>query len=96
VGRLTLLGLVAAALWAAGAAVHEHANPALWRLRGVLWLLSSAAVAFLAAARFAADVLELSDEAMALVAGLASAIHAGLLWWRRPRPASSWPAWPGW
>jgi hypothetical protein len=85
VGRLTLLGLVAAALWAAGAAVHEHANPALWRLRGVLWLLSSAAVALLAA-RFAADVLELSDEAMALVAGLTSATHAVLLWWRRPRP----------
>jgi hypothetical protein len=83
--RLTLLGLVAAGLWAAGALVHEHADPALWRLRGVLWLLSSAAVAFFAAL-FAAEVLELSGEAVALVAGLATAAHAGLLWWRRPRP----------
>jgi hypothetical protein len=83
--RLALLGLVAVALWAAGALVHEHADPALWRLRGVLWLLSSAAVA-LFAALFAADVLEVSGEAVALVAGLATATHAGLLWWRRPRP----------
>jgi hypothetical protein len=83
--RLTLLGLVAAALWAAGAMVHEHADAALWRLRGVLWLLSSGAVAFFAAL-FAVEVLELSGEAVALVAGLATAAHAGLLWWRRPRP----------
>ena len=83
--RLTLLGLVAVALWAAGAAVHEHADPALWRLRGVLWLLSSATVAFFAAL-FTADVLELSSEAVALVTGLATATHAGALWWRRPRP----------
>jgi hypothetical protein len=83
--RLTLLGLVAAALWAAGTMVREHADPALWRLRAVLWLLSSAAVAFFAAL-LAADVLELSGEAVALVAGLATATQAGLLWWRRPRP----------
>jgi hypothetical protein len=83
--RLSLLGLVAVALWAAGAVVHEHADPALWRLRGVLWLLSSATVAFFAAL-FAADVLELRDEAVALTAGLATATHAGALWWRQPRP----------
>ena len=93
--RLSLLGVVAAALWAAGAMVHEHADPALWRLRGVLWLLSSAAVAFFAAL-FAADVLELSGEAGPWWPG----------WRRRPTqgccgggglgPCSSWPAWPGW
>ena len=83
--RLTLLGLAAAALWAAGAVVREHADPALWRLRGVLWLLSSSAVAFFAVL-FATDLLELSDEAVVLVAGLAIASHAGALWWRRPRP----------
>jgi Predicted membrane protein (DUF2157) len=83
--RLTLLGVVAAALWATGTMVHEHADAALWRLRGVLWLLSSATVAFFAAL-FAVDVLELSGEAVALVAGLATAAQAGLLWWRRPRP----------
>jgi Predicted membrane protein (DUF2157) len=83
--RLTLLGLVAAAVWAAGAAVHEHTDPALWRLRGVLWLLSSGAVAFFAAL-FAVDVLELDGEAVALVTGLAVAVYAGVLWWGRPRP----------
>jgi hypothetical protein len=83
--RLTVLGLVAVALWAAGALVREHADAALWRLRGVVWLGSSAAVAFFAAL-LGADVLDLDGEAVALLAGLATAIHAGLLWWRRPRP----------
>jgi hypothetical protein len=83
--RLTLLGLVAVALWAAGAVVHEHANPALWRLRGVLWLLSSAAVAFFAGL-FCADVLDLGGEAVAMVTGFATAAHAGALWLGRPRP----------
>jgi hypothetical protein len=79
--RLTLLGLVAAALWAAGAMVHEHADPALWRLRGVLWLLSSGAVAFFAAL-FAAEVLaatcrgRLAGGGMVLVFG-AQAMAAG-------------------
>lgn len=83
--RLSLVGLVAAALWGAGALVPEQAAPALWRLRGVLWLGSSAAVAFLAAL-FGTQVLELDGEAVALGAGLAAATHAGALWWRRPRP----------
>jgi hypothetical protein len=83
--RLSLVGLVAVALWAAGALLPEQAAPALWRLRGVLWLGSSAAVAFFAAL-FAAEVLDLDGEAVALGAGLMTAIHAGVLWWRRPRP----------
>jgi hypothetical protein len=83
--RLSLVGLVAAALWGAGALVPEQAAAALWRLRGVLWLGSSAAVAFLAAL-FGTQVLELDSEAIALGAGLAAATHAGALWWRRPRP----------
>jgi hypothetical protein len=83
--RLSLVGLVAAVLWAVGALLPEQAAPALWRLRGVLWLASSAAVAFFTAL-FGADVLELDEEAVALLAGLATATHAGVLWWRRPRP----------
>jgi hypothetical protein len=83
--RLSLVGLVAVALWGAGALVPEQAAPALWRLRGVLWLGSSAAVAFFAAL-VGAEVLELDGEAVALGAGLATAVHAGVLWWRRPRP----------
>ena len=72
-------------LWAAGALVPEQAAPALWRLRGVLWLGSSAAVACFAAL-LGVEVLELDGEAVALGAGLVTAIHAGVLWWRRPRP----------
>jgi hypothetical protein len=83
--RLLVLGLVAMALWAAGVAIHEHADPALGRLRGVLWLLSSAAVAFFTAL-LGADALSLSDESVALTTGLATAVYGGLLWWRRPRP----------
>jgi hypothetical protein len=83
--RLSLVGLAAVALWAAGALVPEQAAPALWRLRGVLWLGSSAAVAFFTAL-VGADVMELDGEAVALGAGLATAIHAGVLWRRRPRP----------
>jgi hypothetical protein len=83
--RLSLVGLVAVALWGAGALVPERAAPALWRLRGVLWLGSSAAVAFLVGL-LGAEVLELDGEAVALAAGLVTASHAGVLWWRRPRP----------
>jgi hypothetical protein len=83
--RLALLGVAAAALWAAGAQVAEGADPAAWRLRGVLWLLSSAVVAFFAGV-LAADVLGARDEQAALLAGLAAAAQAGALWRLRPRP----------
>jgi hypothetical protein len=83
--RLTLLALGAAALWAAGALLHEQADPALWRLRAVLWLLSSATVAFLAGL-FAAEVLDWEVEAVTLLAGLATATHAAVLWRLQPRP----------
>ena len=62
----------------------REATPALW-LRGVLWLGSSAAVAAFAAL-LGAEVLDLDGEAVALAAGLVTATHAGVLWWRRPRP----------
>jgi hypothetical protein len=83
--RLTLLGLAALALWGAGAVLHEQADPALWRLRAVLWLLSSAAVAFFAGL-FAADVLDLGGEGVVLLAGLVTAVHAGALWRLQDRP----------
>ena len=51
----------------------------------MLWLGSSAAVAFFAAL-FGAEMLDLDGEAVALGAGLATAIHAGVLWRRQPRP----------
>jgi hypothetical protein len=51
----------------------------------VLWLGSSAAVAFFAAL-FGTDVLGLDGEAVALLAGLVTASQASVLWGRRPRP----------
>jgi hypothetical protein len=51
----------------------------------VLWLASSAAVAFFTAL-VGTEVLDLDGETVALLAGLMTAIHAGVLWWRRPRP----------
>jgi hypothetical protein len=66
--RMSLVGLVAMTLWAAGALLPEQATPALWRLRGVLWLGSSAAVAFFAAL-FGVEVLDLDGEAVAMGPG---------------------------
>jgi hypothetical protein len=83
--RLTLVGLAAAALWAAGAAIQQRADPALERLRAVLWLGSSAAVAFFTGL-LATDVLDWDGEAVVLLAGLATAAQAAALWRLQPRP----------
>jgi hypothetical protein len=84
-GRLSLLAVVAAVLWAAGALVRERGEAALGRLRGFLWLLSSAAVASFAGL-LAAEVADLEVEWAVCLAGLAAAVHAGVLWRRQPRP----------
>jgi hypothetical protein len=84
-GRLSLLAVVAAVLWGAGALVRERGEAALERLRGFLWLLSSAAVAAFAGL-LAAEVADLEGEWAVSVAGLAAAVHAGILWRRQPRP----------
>jgi hypothetical protein len=83
--RLSLLGLAAAALWATGAVLQEGANPAMRRLRGALWLLSSAALGFLAGL-LAVDVLGLENERVALLVGLVTGAYAAALWRLRPRP----------
>jgi hypothetical protein len=84
--RLTLIGSLAAGLWAAGAVVDESAGPVSWRLRGFLWLLSSAAAAFLAGL-LGADVFDWAAEPVAVLAGVVTVAHAGSLWRRRDRPA---------
>jgi hypothetical protein len=84
--RLALFGLLAVGLWGAGAIVDESADAVLWRLRGFLWLLSSAAVAFFAGI-LGADVFGWEPAQIALLVGSATALHAGLLWGRRDRPA---------
>ncbi|HZD02033.1 MAG TPA: hypothetical protein VFA46_18125 [Actinomycetes bacterium] len=83
--RLLVLTLVALALLATGAVLQERVSPAMRRLRSVLWLLSSAALAF-AAGLFAADVLDLEGERVALLVGLTTGAYTAALWRLRPRP----------
>jgi hypothetical protein len=84
--RLALVGALAIGFWGAGAVVDESADAVFWRLRGFLWLLSSAATAFFAGL-LGADVFEWDPEPVAILVGSATALHAGLLWRRRDRPA---------
>lgn len=83
--RLVLLAVVAVVSWLVGARIRDAAAPALIRLRGALWLASSAAVAGFAG-QFAADVVHAGDAAVLFWVGAAAAGHAGLLWRCRDRP----------
>lgn len=83
--RLAILGVVAAAFTAAGLAVRDEGEPALWRLRGFLLLLGSGALTGFSAL-VALDGFEWSGAPVAVfVGGLVSA-HAGALWQLRDRP----------
>jgi Predicted membrane protein (DUF2157) len=84
--RLALMGALTVGLWGAGAVVDESADAVLWRLRGFLWLLSSAAAAFFAGL-LAADVFDWDPEPVALFVGSATALYAASLWRLRDRPA---------
>jgi hypothetical protein len=85
VPRLAVLGGAAAALWGAGALVDEGADPALWRLRGVLWLLSSGAFAAFVAI-LGADGFGWEGEAVAVTTGGLVALASASLWQLRDRP----------
>lgn len=84
--RLALLGAVAVTTWLVGTRIGDSAAPALRRLRGALWFASSMAAAGFAA-ELAWDVGHLDDAGVAIAAGAVGALHAGLLWRRRDRPA---------
>lgn len=83
--RLTILGGVAAALTGAGLAVRDESEAVLWRLRGVLLFLGSAALGGFTGL-LAVDGFDWRDEPVAVLIGTAVAAHAGLLWWRKDRP----------
>lgn len=85
-GRLGLLAAVALVTWLVGARIGDGSVSALIRLRGALWLASSAAVAVFAG-QFASDVVRVEESVAWLAAGAAAATHAGLLWRLRDRPA---------
>lgn len=85
-GRLALLAAVAIVTWLVGARIGAEAAPALLRLRGALWFGSSAAVAAFAG-QLVRDVADAGEAGVALSVGAAGAVHAGLLWRLRDRPA---------
>lgn len=84
--RLGLLAAVAAVTWLVGARIADSATAALNRLRGALWFASAAAVAAFAG-QAASDFAHPRDALVWLCAGLAAALHSGLLWRLRDRPA---------
>lgn len=83
--RLAILGGAAGALTVAGLAVRDESEPVLWRLRGVLLFLGSAALGGFTGLLMA-DGFSLRDESVAVFVGMAVAAHAGLSWWRKDRP----------
>ena len=85
-GQLGLLGSTSLILTAAGLAIHDEGEPVLWRLRGVLHLLGSGAVAGFSTI-LSSDAIGAEDEWPAMVVGLVIALYAGTLWRRQDRPA---------
>ncbi|HVN52322.1 MAG TPA: DUF2157 domain-containing protein [Acidimicrobiales bacterium] len=84
--RLSLLGVAAVALWAAGATLDEDADPALWRLRQFLWLLSAGALAGFTGV-LCDQVFSWIPQAVVLAIGLVTATYGALLWRLHDRPA---------
>jgi hypothetical protein len=81
VAELTTAGVIAVGLLLAGGAVRTDTDPALARLRSVLWLLSTAAAAAFVAV-LTDQYIRLSDTAGALTTAAAALVYAVPLWWR--------------
>ena len=79
--ELALAAAAAAGLLAAGAAMPTAREPALARLRNVLWLLATVAVAAFTGL-LTRDFLHLADKSAILAAEAAWLACAGPLWWR--------------
>ena len=84
--RLTILGTVTAALTLAGVLIRDETEPVLWRLRGFLLLLGTGTLAGFAGISLV-DGLDVRGEPTVFAVGALACVHAGLLWWRRDRPA---------
>jgi len=86
VGRLALSGAGALVLLGGGALVHAKADPALDRLRGFLWLASTAATALFTGVMTADGFGVTRAGTIGLACAGAVALQSGLLWWWRERP----------
>ncbi len=84
--RLMILAVTALALTGTGLAVGDEGEPVLWRLRGVVLLLASGALAGFTGL-LAVDTLGQNGEPAAMLVGSVVAAHSGLLWLRKDRPA---------
>lgn len=85
-GRLALSGCGALVLLIAGALVNERADPALGRLRGFLWLASTAGAGLFTGV-LAVDVFDAAaGKTVAMACSAAVSVYAGLLWFWRERP----------
>ena len=85
-GRLGLVFGAAVLLLVTGSVAGRRGavGPAA-RLRSVTWLLATAAFAA-GLVLLGEDVLRASDDGVALLATAGTAVLAGVLWWRAPRP----------
>lgn len=82
-GRLAVVGAAAATMFVAGIALPERAGDPGRRLRAVLWAGATGAFAGFAGL-FTSDVLDLSENDVALTTAAVTAAAALTLWWLRP------------
>ncbi len=92
--ELAIAAVAGAGLLAAGAAVPAAREPALARLRSVLWLLATVAVAAFAGV-LTRDFMQLADKNAILVAEAAWVACACPLWWRTRSAAQHLVAFAG-
>jgi hypothetical protein len=85
-GKLALCGAAALVLFGAGAVVREQSDPAFARLRGFLWLTSTAASALFVGVMVHDSFGVTKQETIVLACAGAVALQSGLLWWGRERP----------
>lgn len=83
--RLALSGVGALVLLGAGQAIHADLDPAYARLRGFLWLASTACAALFAGV-VAVDSFDAGESTPVLAASSAVVLESALLWRGRDRP----------
>lgn len=79
--EMATAGVIAVGLLLAGLALRTDTDPALARLRSVLWLLSTAGAAAFAAV-LTGGYLHVADVIAALTTSAVSLVYAVPLWWR--------------